>query len=89
MDYWKTTLPGLIHDLNYEELVSHQEEQTKRLLQYCELPWDDACMNFHKTRRKIKTASNAQVIRPIYQDSVKLWTRYENYLEPLISTLNG
>ena len=89
MDYWKTTLPGFIHDLNYEELVSHQEEQTKRLLQYCELPWDDACMNFHKTRRKIKTASNAQVVRPIYQDSVKLWKRYENYLEPLISTLNG
>lgn len=89
MDYWKTTLPGFIHDLNYEELVNHQEEQTKRLLQYCELPWDDACMNFHKTRRKIKTASNAQVIRPIYQDSVKLWTRYENYLKPLISSLNG
>lgn len=89
MDYWKTTLPGFIHDLNYEELVNHQEEQTKRLLQYCELPWDDACMNFHKTRRKIKTASNAQVIRPIYQNSVKLWTRYENYLKPLISSLNG
>ncbi|MCP4331647.1 MAG: tetratricopeptide repeat protein [Gammaproteobacteria bacterium] len=89
MDYWKTTLPGFIQELNYEDLVSHQEEQTKRLLQYCELPWDDACMNFHRTRRKIKTASNAQVVRPIYQDSVKLWTRYESYLEPLISTLNG
>jgi len=87
MDYWRTALPGFIYDQNYEELVSNQEEQTHLLLQHCGLPWDDSCMTFHKTRRKIATASNAQVNRPIYQDSVNLWIHYEKYLEPLISTL--
>ena len=88
MDYWRTTLPGFIYDLKYEELVANQEEQTNQLLQLCGLPWSDACMDFHKTRRKIRTASNAQVNRPIYQASVNRWKRYESYLEPLISALN-
>jgi tetratricopeptide (TPR) repeat protein len=88
MEYWRATLPGFIHDFKYEDLVANQEEQTKRLLQLCGLPWADACMDFHRTRRKVRTASNAQVSRPIYQDSVNLWKRYENFLEPLISALN-
>ena len=89
MDYWRTTLPDFIYDQSYEKLVHHQEEQTRRLLEHCGLPWDDACLDFHKTRRKIKTASNAQVVRPIYQKSVNLWTRYEKCLEPLIASING
>ena len=83
MDYWRALLPGFIYDLNYESLVSDQENQIRRLLEYCNLPWDDACLDFHKTRRKVKTASNAQVRRPIYRDSVALWKRYEKQLEPL------
>jgi hypothetical protein len=88
MDYWRITLPGFIHDFKYEDLVANQKEQTRRLLQLCGLPWDDACMDFHRTRRKIRTASNAQVSRPIYQDSVNLWKRYEALLKPLISAIN-
>jgi tetratricopeptide (TPR) repeat protein len=88
MEYWKSTLPSFIHDFKYEDLVANQEDQTNRLLQLCGLPWADACMDFHRTRRKVRTASNAQVSRPIYQDSVNLWKRYENFLEPLISALN-
>jgi len=89
MDYWRTTLPGFIYDQSYEELVHHQEEQTRRLLKHCDLPWDDACLDFHKTRRKIATASSSQVVRPIYQKSVNLWSRYERHLQPLISSLKG
>jgi tetratricopeptide (TPR) repeat protein len=88
MDYWKTNLPGFIYDLDYEELVRDQEAQTRRLLQHCGLPWSDSCLEFHKTRRKVRTASNAQVKRPIYQGSVNLWARYEKHLQPLISALN-
>ena len=83
MDYWRTVLPGFIHDLNYEELVANQAEQTNHLLQLCGLPWDEACLNFHKTKRKVITASVAQVRQPIYTDSVGLWKRYERKLEPL------
>ena len=83
VEYWNNTLPGFIYDLGYERLVADQEGQIRKLLEYCQLPWDDACLEFHRTRRKVRTASNAQVRRPIYKDSVKLWKRYENQLEPL------
>lgn len=83
MDYWRDTLPGFIYDLSYEDLVRSQQEQVSKLLKHCGLDWHDACLDFHKTRRKVKTASNAQVRRPIYKDSVQLWKRYEKQLEPL------
>jgi len=89
MDYWRDSLPGFIYDQSYEELVSSQKEQVSQLLQHCGLPWDESCLDFHKTRRKVNTASNAQVIRPIYQDSVKLWGRYEKQLEPLKAAIYG
>jgi len=83
MDYWRDTLPGFVYDQSYEDLVNSGKEQMGKLLQHCGLDWDDACLDFHKTRRKVKTASNAQVRRPIYNDSVQLWKRYEKQLEPL------
>jgi len=83
MEYWRNTLPGFIYDLSYEKLVTDHENQIRKLLDFCNLPWDDACLDFHKTDRRIKTASNAQVRRPIYKDSVKLWKRYEKQLKPL------
>ena len=83
MAHWKNTLPGFIYDLNYEALISDQENQIRKLLEYCNLPWDNACLQFHKTRRKVATASKAQVRQPIYKDSVDLWKRYETQLEPL------
>ncbi len=89
MQYWRNALPGFIYDLSYEQLVADQENQTKRLIDYCDLAWDAACLDFHKTRRKVKTASKAQVRRPIYKDSVKLWKRYEKQLEPLRVAIYG
>ena len=83
MEYWRTTLPGFIYDQSYEQLVAEPEIQIGKLLEYCNLPWHDACLDFHQTRRKVRTSSNAQVRRPIYQDSVKLWKHYQNQLEPL------
>lgn len=89
MNYWNETLPGYIYDLSYENLVESQQQQVSNLLEHCGLPWNDACLNFHKTRRKVSTASNAQVRRPIYKDSVKLWKRYEKQLQPLKEAIYG
>jgi tetratricopeptide (TPR) repeat protein len=89
MDYWRATLPGFVYDQSYEELVRSQQEQVSKLLQHCGLDWNDACLDFHKTRRKVKTSSNAQVHRPIYTDSVQMWTRYEEQLEPLKAAIYG
>jgi len=89
MEYWRNTLPGSIYDLSYERLVADQEIETRKLLEYCNLPWDEACLDFHKTRRIVNTTSNIQVRRPIYKDSVKLWKRYEKQLQPLVTAIYG
>ncbi len=87
MNHWHKILSDSIYDIVYEDVVSHQEEETRRLLDYCELPWDENCLSFYKTERKVHTASATQVRSGIYQDSVKLWKRYEKQLQPLKHSL--
>lgn len=89
MRHWHAMIPGFIYDIKYEDVVSDQEKQTKKLLKFCGLPWNKDCLNFHKTKRSISTASNTQVRRPIYNDSVNLWKRYEDQLNPLKKVLTG
>jgi len=89
MDHWHTVLPGFIHTIEYEELVADQRGRTQLLLDFCGLHWDDACLNFHKNKRIVSTASLAQVRRPIYTDSVALWKRYGKRLEPLRKAIYG
>lgn len=88
MAYWTGVLPeGSIYQLEYEQLVSHQEEETRNLLEYCDLPWDAKCLEFHKTERRVETASASQVRKPIYTSSVEGWRRYEKQLQPLANIL--
>ncbi|MBC8433104.1 MAG: tetratricopeptide repeat protein [Desulfobacterales bacterium] len=87
MEHWHSKLPGYIFDIQYEEIIRDQEGETRRLLEYCELPWDEACLVFHKTVRPVRTVSTAQVRRPIYSSSVGLWKKYEKKLEPLLNVL--
>ncbi|MEE9300300.1 MAG: tetratricopeptide repeat protein [Alphaproteobacteria bacterium] len=87
MDHWRALLPERILDLRYEDMVSDQEKQTRRLLAHLELPWDAACLTFHETDRVVRTASSAQVRRPIYSGSVGRAARYRAHLGPLIEAL--
>jgi tetratricopeptide (TPR) repeat protein len=89
MDHWRRELPGFIHDIDYEDLVADQEAETRRLLAFCGLPWEDACLMFHETRRAVQTASAGQVRKPIYRDSVRAWKHHERQLEPLRRALSG
>lgn len=89
MKYWDSVLPGFIYTVNYENLVVDQENQIRMMLDYCGLSWDESCMHFHKTERRVGTASNVQVRRPIYKDSVHLWKRYERQLEPMRRAIYG
>ena len=89
MAHWEKVLPGFMYTLRYEEMVLDQYDQTKNLLDFCGLPWDEACLNFHKKERKTTTASFTQVRQPIYKDSVELWKRYESRLEPLKKIIYG
>ncbi|HXH71475.1 MAG TPA: sulfotransferase [Mariprofundaceae bacterium] len=88
MQHWRNVLPkGAMYELNYERLVANQEEETRKLLDYCGLPWNDRCLQFNKTNNVVRTASVAQVRRGMYTDSMAAWKRYEKHLAPLIRIL--
>ena len=88
MAHWRAVLPGVVHDVRYEDFVADQEGQTQALIAHLGLPWDDAVLSFHETDRPVRTASAAQVRQPMYQGSVDLWKRYGDRLKPLLDRLD-
>lgn len=89
MDQWKQRYPDQIMTMNYEEMVSDQEGQSRRMLEFCGLEWHDDCLAFYKKKSSVATASAEQVRRPVYKTSVGSWQPYEKYLEPLKRALAG
>ena len=87
MNFWHKKFPGKIYDMSYEELTNNQEEETKKLIKYCELEWDKNCLNFHKNKRAVKTASFLQVREKMYQGSSEAWKTYEAHIQHLIKGL--
>jgi hypothetical protein len=87
MKHWQDLLPGFVLEVRYEDVVADLEQQVRRILEVCELPWEDDCLRFHETDRAVKTASSEQVRQPIYSSSVNLWRNYESQLEELIEIL--
>lgn len=88
MDHWRKVLPeGAFLEVQYEDIVADQEAQARRLIEYCGLEWNDACLNFHQNKRVVRTASVTQVRQPIYKSSVERWRPYEKFLRPLFDTL--
>lgn len=87
MDHWRQTLPVPMLEIDYEDTVADQVGQTARLLDFVGLGWDDACLQFHKTDRLVRTASVTQVRQPIYSRSLDRWRHYEVALEPLLERL--
>jgi tetratricopeptide (TPR) repeat protein len=83
MDHWRRLFPGGFLDLSYEALVAEPEREIRRLLDHCDLEFHPACLEFHKTKRIVRTASATQVRRPIYRDSLERWRAYEEFLGPL------
>lgn len=87
MNFWHEKFPDKIYDLSYETLTENQEPETRKLLAYTGLEWEDGCLAFHKTRRAVKTASSEQVRKKIYQGSSAAWKHFEAHLAPLVSAL--
>ena len=88
MSHWRQVLPaGAMLDVDYEALVADIEGQARRLVAYCGLAWHDRCVDFHRTKRPIRTASVAQVRQPIYTSSVGRWRPYRHLLRPLLEAL--
>lgn len=87
MDHWHEVMPGFVLDVQYEDVVADLEGQVARLLDFCGLPFEESCLNFHATKRAVKTASSEQVRQPIYSSSVNLWRNYESHLGTLVHIL--
>ena len=87
MDHWRTVLPNPFFEVRYEELTDNPEPIVRETLAFCDLEWDDACLNFHETERAVRTASIWQVRQPMYKTSVAKWKQYEKHLGPLIEGL--
>jgi len=89
MHHWKRILPGeTLIEASYEALVTSPERELRRLVDACELEWDERCLSAHHADGAVATASLHQVRKPIHQRSVKRWRHYEKLLEPLKDYLN-
>jgi tetratricopeptide (TPR) repeat protein len=89
MSHWQATLPGAICEVSYENVVKDQMGQTRRLLEFCGLNWEEACGNFHENPAASTTLSAAQVRRPIYESSLSQWQQYEQQLAGLRGRLTS
>jgi tetratricopeptide (TPR) repeat protein len=87
MDHWENALPGKILRVQYENVVEDLETQVRRLLNFLGLPFDQRCIEFHKTERAVHTPSAEQVRQPVYKSGLEQWKNFEPFLDPLIESL--
>ncbi|MEQ8204606.1 MAG: sulfotransferase, partial [Woeseia sp.] len=87
MDHWDRVLAGKVLCMHYEDVVADTEAAVRRLLQHCELPYEESCLRFFENRRPVRTASSEQVRQPIYRKGVAHWRHFERQLQPLIDAL--
>ena len=88
MEHWRNVLPeGAFLDVRYEDIVADLEGQARRIIDFCGMDWNDACIDFQRSRHSVRTASVAQVRQPIYKSSVERWRSYEKFLGPLLDAL--
>ncbi|HXV40851.1 MAG TPA: sulfotransferase [Steroidobacteraceae bacterium] len=87
MAHFDAALPGRVHRVIYERMIEDTEGEVRRLLEYCALPFEDACLRFYENERAVRTASSEQVRQPIYREGVDHWRHFEPWLEPLRASL--
>lgn len=87
MNHWDTVLPGRVLRVQHEDVVDDLEGSVRRILDYCGLPFEPACLEFHKTRRSVRTPSSEQVRQPIFRDGLDQWKNFSPWLEPLRTAL--
>jgi len=87
MDHWDEMLPGRVHRVQYESMVTDTENQVRRMLDYCGLDFEESCLEFYKTDRAVRTASSEQVRQPIYSGALEHWRNFESQLDDLKEAL--
>lgn len=89
MDHWRKVLPVPMLEVEYEQTVDDLEGVARRMIEFCGLEWDPACLAFHESKRAVRTASLSQVRQPVYKKSVQRWKNYEEALKPLFESVDG
>ena len=84
MDYWKKLFPEEIFTINYEQVIENPNDRIRDLLEFCNVKFEDSCINFHKSKRPVKTASSEQVRQPMYKTGLDYWKNYSNNLDTLL-----
>ena len=88
MKFWNDLLPDFVLNIKYENLINNTEHEVRRLLNFCDLDWENSCLKFYDTKRPVKTASDTQVRNKIYTSSINLWKKYEKFLNKYYDKLN-
>jgi hypothetical protein len=83
MKHWDAVLPGRVLRVQYEDMVGDLERQVRRILDHCGLPFEQSCLEYHKSKRPVNTVSSEQVRVPIYRDALGFWKNYEPHLDEL------
>ncbi|MBV8742115.1 MAG: sulfotransferase, partial [Sinobacteraceae bacterium] len=89
MDHWERVLPGRVLRVQHEEVVTDLEHNVRRLLDFCGLEFEPACLEFYRTERSVRTASSEQVRQPIYREGLDQWRHFEPWLGPLRQALES
>jgi hypothetical protein len=89
MAHFDGVVPGAIHRVIYEKMVSDTEAEVRRLLEFCGLPFEPATLKFYENERAVRTASSQQVRQPIYREGIDQWRNFEPWLEPLRHSLGA
>jgi hypothetical protein len=87
MEHWDRALPGKVLRVQHEAVVNDLEGNVRRILEFCGLEFQPACLEFYKTERSVRTVSSEQVRRPIYREGIEQWRNFEPWLAPLKSAL--
>lgn len=87
MQHWDDVLPGTVLRVNHEDVVDNLEREVRRMLDFCDLEFEPACLTYYETERNVRTPSSEQVRQPIFRDSVEQWQHFEPWLDPLKSSL--
>ena len=87
MAHWDQVLPGFVLRVMHEDVVADLEAEVRRMLEFCGLPFEEACLEFHKTERSVRTPSSEQVRQPIYTTGLQQWQHFEQWLDPLKAAL--
>ena len=87
MEHWRSIITLPMIEVQYEDMITDQESNSRRIIEFCGLEWDEQCMDFHTSERYVATASYDQVRKPIYKSSVSRWKNYDEFIGPLRKAL--